>query len=70
MLVQGRRSGLRGNSGLTSGQYSQPVLGLIFLRFAEVRLTAQRAKLEKLSASSRCGSRVDAPAAYHADGVL
>jgi type I restriction enzyme M protein len=28
---------LRANSGLTSAQYSQPVLGLIFLRFAEVR---------------------------------
>ena len=27
---------LRANSDLTSAQYSQPVLGLIFLRFAEV----------------------------------
>src|SRR5438067_13611129 len=61
---------LRANSGLTSAQYSQPVLGLIFLRFAEVRLSAQRAKLEKISASSRRGSRVDDPDAYHADGVL
>lgn len=26
---------LRANSGLTSQQYSQPVLGLILLRFAE-----------------------------------
>src|SRR5260370_33240052 len=61
---------LRANSGLTSAQYSQPVLGLIFLRFAEVRFAAQRAKLEKRTASSRRGSRVDEPAAYHADGVL
>lgn len=38
---------LRANSGLTSAQYSQPVLGLIFLRFAEVRFLAQRAVLEK-----------------------
>src|SRR5437016_11186471 len=38
---------LRANSGLTSAQYSQPVLGLIFLRFAEVRFAAQREKLEK-----------------------
>jgi type I restriction enzyme M protein len=37
---------LRANSGLTSAQYSQPVLGLIFLRFAEVRFLAQRAVLE------------------------
>jgi len=60
----------RANSGLKAGQYSQPVLGLIFLRFAEARFAAQRAKLEKASVSSRRGSRVDAPASYHADGVL
>ncbi len=60
----------RANSGLTSAQYSQPVLGLIFLRFAEVRFTKLRAKLEKSSASTRRGSRVDDPAAYHAEGVL
>jgi len=45
-------------------------LGLILLRFAEVRFAAQRAKLEKGSASSRRGSRLDEPAAYHADGIL
>src|ERR1019366_1804628 len=60
----------RANSGLTAAQYSQPVLGLIFLRFAEVRFATQRAKLNKLSASSRRGSRVDDPSASHADGVL
>jgi type I restriction enzyme M protein len=38
---------VRANSGLTAAQYAQPVLGLIFLRFAEVRFAAQRAKLEK-----------------------
>jgi len=49
----------RANSGLSSAQYSQPVLGLIFLRFAK-----QRAKLEKASAKGgngnlpRRGSRV------------
>src|SRR5881296_2297871 len=61
---------LRANSGLTSAQYSQPVLGLIFLRFADVRFVVQRTKLEKVAASSRRGSRVDDAAAYHADGVL
>ncbi len=60
----------RANSGLKSQEYSAPVLGLIFLRFAEVRFDAQRAKLEQASASARRGSRVDEPAAYHADGVL
>ena len=82
----------RANSGLKSQEYSAPVLGLIFLRFA-----AQRAKLESPSPLggeragvrgdsshprpsdgrgaggegaprvSRRGSRVDEPAAYHAE---
>jgi type I restriction enzyme M protein len=60
----------RANSGLKAQEYSGPILGLIFLRFAEVRFAAQRAKLEKAGASSRRGSRVDEPSAYHADGVL
>lgn len=61
---------LRANSGLTSAQYSTPVLGLIFLRFADVRFAKIRAGLEKMASSSRRGSRVDEPAAYHAEGVL
>jgi type I restriction enzyme M protein len=60
----------RANSGLKSQEYSAPVLGLIFLRFAQVRFLAQRAKLEKTAASSRRGSRLDEPAAYHAEGIL
>ena len=60
----------RANSGLKAQEYSGPILGLIFLRFAEVRFAAQRAKLEKAGASSRRGSRVDEPAAYHAENVL
>ena len=80
---------LRANSGLKPQEYSGPILGLIFLRFAEVRFTAQRAKLETPSPQplpggeemgegrgegaarpSRRGSRVDDPAAYHAEGIL
>lgn len=61
---------LRANSGLTSAQYSAPVLGLIFLRFADVRFAKIRTGLEKMASSSRRGSRVDEPAAYHAEGVL
>jgi type I restriction enzyme M protein len=61
---------LRANSGLKAQEYSGPILGLIFLRFAEVRFAAQRAKLEAAGASSRRRSRVDDPAAYHAAGVL
>jgi type I restriction enzyme M protein len=60
----------RANSGLKAGQYSQPVLGLIFLRFAEARFAAHRARLEKAAVSSRRGSRVDDPGAYHSEGVL
>jgi type I restriction enzyme M protein len=60
----------RANSGLKAQEYSGPILGLIFLRFAEVRFAAQRAHLEKAGASSRRGSRVDEPAAYHADNIL
>ena len=61
---------LRANSELKSQEYSAPVLGLIFLRFAEVRFSVQRTALEKVSTSSRRGSRVDEPAAYHAEGIL
>ena len=61
---------LRANSGLTSQQYAMPILGLIFLRFAEARFTDLRAKLEVKGASSRQGSQVDNPSAYHAQGVV
>src|ERR1035437_2971105 len=60
----------RANSGLKSQEYSAQVLGLIFLRFAEVRFAAQRAKLEKSAGSSRRGSRMDDPAPYQAEAVL
>ena len=61
---------LRANSGLSAAQYSQLVLGLIFLRFAEARFKARRAALEKQAAGSRRGSRLDDASAYHAEGVL
>jgi type I restriction enzyme M protein len=60
----------RANSGLKSQEYSSPVLGLIFMRFADVRFAAQRAKLEEAGTSSRRGSRLDDPTAYHAEGIL
>jgi type I restriction enzyme M protein len=60
----------RANSGLKAQEYSGPILGIIFLRFAEVRFAQKRAALEKTSSSSRRGSRVDEPAAYHADSIL
>ena len=39
-------------AGLKQSEYSEPVLGLIFLRFAEVRFAAQRTKLEKEATGS------------------
>jgi type I restriction enzyme M protein len=61
---------LRANSGLSAAQYSQPVLGLIFLRFAEARFSVRRAALESQAKSSRRGSRLDDASSYHAEGVL
>ena len=46
---------IRANSGLTSGQYSTPVLGLIFLRFAEARFARRRAELEHPPSPARAG---------------
>ena len=61
----------RANSGLTAAQYSAPVLGLIFLRFAEARFAVRRAELEADSSKARRGaSRLDDPAAYHANNGL
>ncbi|NBX47389.1 MAG: SAM-dependent DNA methyltransferase, partial [Chloroflexi bacterium] len=60
----------RANSGLKAQEYSGPILGLIFLRFAEVRFAVRRAQLDNAAASSRRGSRVDDPDAYHAENVL
>jgi type I restriction enzyme M protein len=76
---------LRANSGLTSAQYSTPVLGLIFLRFAEARFAKRRAVLENPPSPAKAGegrgegtsrvsrrgpSRIDDPGAYHAEGVI
>lgn len=62
---------LRANSGLTAAQYSSPVLGLIFLRFAEARFAKRRHELEKAGSTGRRGSsRIDEPGAYHAEGVV
>ena len=60
----------RANSGLKPQEYSGPILGLIFLRFAEVRFAVLRAKLEAAGSTNRRGSRVDDPTAYQAESVL
>jgi len=49
---------LRANTGLTSQEYSRPVLGLIFLRYAEYRYELAKEKLaKKANANKRTRSR-------------
>lgn len=59
---------LRANSRLKASEYSTPVLGLIFLRFADARFeVADRAiKAQQPTSSRRTIGRAD----YHARGVL
>ena len=60
----------RVNSGLTASQYSQPILGLIFLRFADARFQVVRKELETQESSSRKILDVNDMRRYHAEGVV
>lgn len=60
---------LRANSSLKYNEFSTPVLGLIFLRFADYRFEKAKPEVEKLVASSR-RSGTDAKVYYQARGVL
>ncbi len=57
---------LRANSKLKSSEYSVPVLGLIFLRYADHKFTKAQAKLT----SQGSGRRTIGKADYQARGVL
>jgi type I restriction enzyme M protein len=57
---------LRANSKLKSSEYSVPVLGLIFLRYADHKFTQAKAKF----ASTGTGRRTIGKADYQAKGVL
>ncbi len=57
---------LRANSKLRSSEYSIPVLGLIFLRYADQKFEAAQAELE----GKATGRRRIGPADYQARGVL
>lgn len=57
---------LRANSKLRSSEYSVPVLGLIFLRYADHKFTAARATLEGKATGRRAITAKD----YQARGVL
>jgi len=60
---------LRANTGLTSQEYSRPVLGLIFLRYAEYRYELAKDKLEAKQTSRRRGSS-NIKAAIQAEGAM
>ncbi len=61
---------LRANTGLTSQEYSRPVLGLIFLRYAEYRYEIASAKLGEKQATSRRRSATDIKTAIQAEGAM
>lgn len=65
---------LRANTGLTAQEYSRPILGLIFLRYAEYRFTQAKANLEEQGTRRRGGdikSRIQAEGAmYVPDSAL
>ena len=57
---------LRANSKLKSSEYSVPVLGLIFLRYADYRFTKAEQELKNKGSRRRGVSRAD----YQAKGVM
>lgn len=57
---------LRANSKLKSSEYSVPVLGLIFLRYADYKFSLA----EKELTGKQTGRRTIGPADYHARGVM
>jgi hypothetical protein len=60
----------RANSGLKAQEYSGPILGLIFLRFADVRFMPQWQALKAAGGSERRGSREEDANAYQSEGLL
>ena len=61
---------LRANTGLTSQEYSRPVLGLIFLRYAEYRYELAKERLEAKQSSRRRSSASDLKTAIQAEGAM
>ena len=55
---------LRANSELTSAEYKSPVLGLVFLRFADHKFSATKAQLESTGSSRRTIGKDDYIAQY------
>jgi type I restriction enzyme M protein len=59
---------LRANTGLTAQEYSRPILGLIFLRYAEYRFIQAKAKIEASESSRRRNS--DMKSRIQAEGAM
>lgn len=59
---------LRANSSLKYNEFSTPVLGLIFLKFADYRFQKAKPEIESMKTSSR--RAFDEKNAYQARGVL
>lgn len=57
---------LRANSKLKSSEFAIPVLGLIFLRYADQKFAAAQKKLEQKGTGRRTISKTN----YQAQGVL
>ncbi|ANQ20201.1 hypothetical protein BA893_00345 [Vibrio natriegens] len=60
---------LRANTGLTAQEYSRPILGLIFLRYAEFRFTQAKVNIESQGSSRRRGSS-DIKSKIQAEGAM
>ncbi|MEZ4522995.1 MAG: type I restriction-modification system subunit M N-terminal domain-containing protein [Thermomicrobiales bacterium] len=61
---------LRANSRLKASEYSVPVLGLIFLAYADARFSAVHEQIQAEQDGSSRRRRTVGPADYHARGVL
>lgn len=60
---------LRANTGLTAQEYSRPILGLIFLKYAEYRFTLAKNKLIEQVSSRRRGNG-DIKSKIQAEGAM
>src|SRR5512133_1455375 len=58
---------LRANSNLNANQYSSPVLGLLFLRYADARFTRAQ---ERMGVRAPGGRRTPGKVDYQAEGIL
>jgi len=59
---------LRANTGLTAQEYSRPILGLIFLKYAEFRFTQAKERVEANTSSRRRGG--DIKSKIQAEGAM